>query len=514
MTISGISNSNNLYELPIVAERCIGDVVHRWHLANGDKAYLIYDNDKLETVFLRGKNCFIQSTSLTDFFTVEEAAEAKKEELEKTVARSLEYYPVLADDNSTKYVKYKEEERPVHSIDTALPFQNTILCGKKAFYNQPHYLPISKQEFSSSECLPVSYTWNTEIRNTEHKIIRITKKILPTIILFVGLPTLSYLLIGKASLKHSVSVLALSVGVNKFLRIIAGTCILPIASPLLVGPLKKIFADTLANTRSKVPLINDWKYKRMTIEVDGCKIDSVIMGKPDTLANKRWLLASNGNAESYESKLCDSKFEEILSKLNCNALVFNPPGGGASTGSASVQTMSKAYRAMLTFLEDQEQGIGAKAIVGYGFSIGGAIQGEALKTHPLKKDVKYVFVKDRTFFTLSQLVSQMMGRILGFFIKPLGWEMDSLASSKKLQEPEIVIQTTAKQNSHLLESIDDLSESDGVIKKRGSLAFGLLKEGIHKNKHYLGTTSNHNDPLDTASIEHLSKIVNQVLSEG
>lgn len=501
MTISGVSSSASLHGLSIEAERSIGDVVHRWDLEGGDKAYLIHDNGNLKCHFLRGENCFIQPIHFLS--------------LERMANFLLEWYPILTDDNSIKYVEYKEGERPVHFIDAA-PFQNTILGGEEAFYNQHHYFAISKQELSLSGCLPVSYTWNTEIPNTEHKIIRIAKKILPAVILFVGVHKLSCLLIGKVSLKQSISVLALSVGIYKLLRIIAGTFILPIASPLIIGPFKTAFADSLAETRAKIPLINDWKYKRITIEVDGCKIDSVMMGKPDTLANKRWLLASNGNGQYYEGKLedkfKDNKFKEILGKLNCNALLFNPPGVGANSGSASVQTISKVYRAMLTFLEDQEQGIGAKEIIGYGFSIGGAIQGEALKTHPLKKDVKYVFVKDRTFSTLSKLVSQMMGRILGFFIKPLGWEMGSLTSSKTLQVPEIIIQTTAKQNFHLLENTDDLIESDGVIKKRGSLAFELLKEGIHKNKHYLGTTSSHNEALDTDSIERLSEIVNQAFS--
>lgn len=502
MTIPRVSSSNNLYKVPMEAEINTKNIVHSWHLEGEDKAYLIHDNGNLKTVFLRGENRFIEPISLPGFFSVEEA-----------VNRLLEWYPILADDNSIKYVEYKEKERPVHSISAEFPFQNTILCGEEAFYNQHRYFSISKQELSVSECLPISYTWNTEVPNTEHKMIRIAKKILPTIIYFTGVHKLSCFLIGKVSLKRSVSILALPVGIYKILQIIAGTCILPIASPLIVGPFKTGFADSLAKTRSEIPLINDWKYKRITIEVDGCKIDSVMMGKPDTLANKRWLLASNGNGEFYEGKLGDSEFKEVLSKINCNALLFNPPGIGANSGSASVQTMSKVYRAMLTFLEDQKQGIGAKEIVGYGFSIGGAIQGEALKTHPLKKDVKYVFVKDRTFSTLSKLVSQMMGRILGFFIKPLGWEMDSLASSKRLQVPEIILQTTKKENFHLLESTDDLSESDGVIKKRGSLAFGLLKEGIYKNKHYLGTTSNHNSPLDAAAIKHLSEIVNQAFSE-
>ena len=503
MTISRASSSNNLY---IPQTQAVSpqkeNIVHTWDLAEGDKAYLIYDNDKLECIFVRGENSIKAQIPIADFFTEEEI-----------VNRLLEWYPILTDDNSIKYVKYKEEERLAHSINEVFLLQNTILCGEEAFYNHPNYFSTTKQEFSLSECLPVSYTWNTEIRNTEHKIIRIAKKILPTIILFTGIHILSRLL-GKASLKRSISALALSAGIYKLLQIIAGTCILPVASPLIVGPFKKGFSNSLAKDRSNVPLMGDWKYKRMTIEVDGHKIDSVIMGRPDTFANKRWLLASNGNGEVYESKLSNNEFKEFLSTLNCNALLFNPPGVGANSGSASVQTTSKVYRAMLTFLEDQEQGIGAKEIIGYGFSIGGAIQGEALKTHPLKKDVKYVFIKDRTFSTLSQLISQMMGRLVGFSIKCLGWEMSSVASSKKLQAPEIILQKTKKENAHPLESIDDLSETDGVIKKRGSLAFELLKEGIRENKHYLGITSDHNLPLDSSSIKNLSEIVNQALAEG
>ncbi|MGL4539446.1 MAG: AAA family ATPase [Candidatus Rhabdochlamydia sp.] len=104
MTISGVSNSNNLYELPIVAERYIGDVVHRWHLANGDKAYLIHHNGNLKTAFLRGGNCFITPISLPDFFSVEEAVE-----------RLLNYYPIFADDNSITSTKEEVHFKPSKS---------------------------------------------------------------------------------------------------------------------------------------------------------------------------------------------------------------------------------------------------------------------------------------------------------------------------------------------------------------------------------------------------------------
>ncbi|MEK7340291.1 MAG: CPn0927/CPn0928 family alpha/beta hydrolase fold protein [Candidatus Rhabdochlamydia sp.] len=417
-------------------------------------------------------------------------------------------YPVLINDSTIDFVEYEEEtpfisdiscQSPTDSIRAEISFRD-ILSGEKAFYNQPNYLKAGKQDWSSNKCLPISYTWNTE-----YKTIRVVKKTLPILIFSTGVYKLLCILAGKASLKQPLPALILSIGIYKLLQIITGTLILPATS---------LMQKELNNIRSWISLRGQWKYKRITAEVDGYKIDSVIVGKPSTLGNGRWLLSSNGNNESYEHKLLiNDEFKQILNKCNSNALVFNYPGVGSSSGPSSKEAMAKAYRAMLSFLEDKEKGIGAKGIIGYGLSIGGGIQGEALKMHPLKKDVKYVFIKDRTFSTLSQLVSLMMGRILGFSVKCFGWEMDSVTSSKKLQATEIVLQTTKKNNFHQLKSTDDLRESDGLIEKEGSLAFELLKGEIHENKHYLGITSSHTSSLDKEALESLSEIVNQTLTE-
>jgi hypothetical protein len=378
-------------------------------------------------------------------------------------------------------------------------FRNS-LSGEKAFYNQPDYIKTGKQELSSSRRVPVSYRWNSE-----YKVIKIAKDILPMLILSIGIYKSFWILAGKASLKQPLPALALSIIVYRTLHSFAGTFILPATG---------LRQKDLDLARSGISLQGPWKYKRITVEVDGYKIDGVIVGQPSTLDKGRWLLASNGNNESYEHKLLvNNEFKQILHECNSNALVFNYPAVGSSSGSASKLTMVKAYRAMLTFLEDEEKGIGAKEIIGYGMSIGGGIQGEALKTHPLKKEVKYVFIKDRTFSTLSQLVSEMVGRFLGFSIKCLGWEMDSITSSKTLQVPEIILQTTKKACFHPLENMEDLRETDSVIQKKGSLAFALLKREIHQNKHYLGITSNHSSKLGKEVIEHLSAIVNQSFAE-
>ncbi|MGL4539654.1 MAG: CPn0927/CPn0928 family alpha/beta hydrolase fold protein [Candidatus Rhabdochlamydia sp.] len=500
MTISRASSSDNLYLQPpalvqTAAEKLAENIVHTWHLAEGDKAYLICDNGKLDCLFVRGDDGIMVPIPIPNSDTLEEI-----------INRLLEMYPILKGDNTIGFMKYEEEpisdancQRPANSIRTETSFRN-ILSGEKAFYNQPDYLKAGKQDWSSNKYLPISYTWNTE-----HKIIRIAKEILPTLIFLTGVYNFFYILAGKASLKQPLPALILSIGIYKLLQIITGILILP-----ATGLMQK----DLNETRSEISLRGQWKYKRITIEVDNYKIDSVIVGKPSTLDNGRWLLASNGNCESYEQKLLtNDEFKQILHKCNSNALVFNYPGVGSSSGPIGKKAMVKAYRAMLTFLEDKEKGIEAKGIIGYGLSIGGGIQGEALKMHPLKKDIKYVFIKDRTFSTLSQLVSLMMGRFLGFAVKCLGWEMDSVTSSKKLQAPEIILQTTKRASFHQLKSIDDLRESDDIIEKEGSLAFELLKGGTHENKHYLGITSKHNDALGREVIEHLSEIVNQALAE-
>jgi len=335
-----------------------------------------------------------------------------------------------------------------------------------AFYNQPDYLVSTKRDFALENSLPVNYTWNTE-----NKIIRIAKQIFSIIILPIGIYHLLHALVGKVAL-------------------------LPASTPSLMGR-----SNNYANRiRSTISLDGEWKYKRITVEVDGYNIDAVIMGKTSSLSNGRWILASNGNGEFYEQKLSYSyDFKQILSELKGNAIVFNYPGVGASSGLPNRQAMAKAYRAILNLLEDKENGIGAKEIIGYGYSIGGGVQGDALKTHELKKDIKYVFVKNRTFSDLSTTASILTRNpFLGFLVKLLGWNMDSVESSKKLQAPEIIMQRADVTNFY-----EELQESskitgDGVIPCDASLAKALLDDAEcpKENKLFIGMLEDHNDDLN------------------
>lgn len=265
--------------------------------------------------------------------------------------------------------------------------------------------------------------------------------------------------------------------------------------------------------RQNVNLNTKWKFKRLSVEVDGYTIDATIMGKASTFGNGRWVLASNGNGEFYEQKLEDREFKHILSELHGNAIVFNYPGVGSSTRMPNRNAMAKAYRAMLNFLEDQNNGIDAKEIIGYGHSIGGGVQGDALLKHDLKEEVKYVFVKSRTFSDLSTTVTDLMNsKVLGLLVKLFGWNISSVESSKKLQAPEIIIQTAAVNSYSDISDLPDAIIDDGVISSEASLAKKLIEDGDcpKENKYFMGIPEGHND--DLSDPKFLVKKINDMLA--
>lgn len=293
----------------------------------------------------------------------------------------------------------------------------------KAFYNHPDYLKKTREDLTLQVRLPVSYTWNTE-----NKLIRIAKEIL--------------------------SIIIFPIGIYQLFHGLAGIALLPASHP--TSKMMKLPPNYANHCRSLILIDSQWKYRRLTIAVDGYEIDALMMGKPETLGNGRWVLASNGNGTFYEEASRSYEFKHILSELKGNAIFFNYPAVGASSGRyPNRKGMEKAYRAILKLLEDKKMGIGAKEIIGFGHSIGGGAQGDALNTHPLKEDVRHVFVKGRTFSDLSSAASalvgkisilkigkvlgHLIGKIAGLFVKLLGWNIDSVRSSKSLKAPEIVL---------------------------------------------------------------------------
>jgi len=356
-------------------------------------------------------------------------------------------------------------------------YTQNFLVGGNAFYNRPNFIQETKNNLARDEAGNVAYK-----RDTEHKIIRIAKYVFSIIIFPVGIYNVIHAIVGKFVLPASFTSLA-DVTNNRM------------------------------ETDLEIKFSGGWVYKRIALEFDGYKIDAMIMGKPATLNNGKWVLGSNGNGEFYEDKISGpSDFKRIVSNLEGNAILFNYPGVGASTGMPSRQAMEKAYQTMLHFLEDQNDGIGAKQIIGYAHSIGGASQGDALRSHELKKNIKYVFVNSRTFSDLETTISTIFCSPMGFLAKVFGWNMDSVQSSKNLKAAEIILQSASVNDC---EELQDSSKiiNDGVIYKEASLGKVLLDdpETPRKNKVFIGVPELHNDQLSFKSRDFIVERINELL---
>ncbi len=328
----------------------------------------------------------------------------------------------------------------------------TILSGSNAFYNQENYADTLSNWVSNTK-----YTISLGATKTEKKIITFIKKIFE-IIFF--LPLFIY----------------------RSLQTLARVLVIP-TTTFFFNKIQKEAIEYLKTSLKKEDLL---KYHRFTVEVDGIKVDAAIVGTVETLAKKRWVLKSNGNAELYEWNLMpDSDFRHILTELNSNALLFNYPKKKDCKEALTPETLGKVYRAMLTFLEEKAE---AKEIIGYSFSIGGAVQAKALETHEFKSQVKYVWIKDRTFSNLIKTVNTLIFPPLGYLVKLLGWNIDTASSSKTLRTPEIILQR-ASSNKTII--------NDGVISAEASLAKALVKDNTHlkKRKKIIGLKENHNQSI-------------------
>jgi hypothetical protein len=233
---------------------------------------------------------------------------------------------------------------------------------------------------------------------------------------------------------------------------------------------------------------SQWKAKRVSIEVNGKIVDALMMGREETLKNGRWVLYGVGNGHTYEEAM-NSYLEDLTGEIDANIIFFNYPGVGASEGHATKKSMADANRGVLKFLEDE---VKAKEIILYGFSIGGGVQAEALDGYDFREDVKYVSVKEKTFESLSSVVTAILPTLGRFVAKPLlklfDWDFQTAKGSRALPIPEVVIQSATEID---MSKNPDAIFDDGVIKKSASLAKRLIDDGVTSNKHFIGVSSNH-----------------------
>ncbi|MCB1119494.1 MAG: hypothetical protein KDK65_06000 [Chlamydiia bacterium] len=227
----------------------------------------------------------------------------------------------------------------------------------------------------------------------------------------------------------------------------------------------------------------DWRYKRVTLSVDGMPVDGMIVTRDATKANGKWFLKVNGNGEHYEEEI-EQRFNNVgapqdlyrlLHQTEGNALFFNYPGVGSSGGSPSYQTLIKAHEVALRFLEEELQ---AKQIVGLAHSIGTGVQSEALKTHKFKEGIDYTFIRKHPFSSTAAVVPFLLRP----FVSLLGW---NLINRPSLGHRQIIIQAAKVPHARIIDKEE--IEGDGVISAYASLIKSLRDRNITPiNTTYIG----------------------------
>jgi hypothetical protein len=254
-----------------------------------------------------------------------------------------------------------------------------------------------------------------------------------------------------------------------------------------------------------------WVIQRISIEVEGYKIDALIMGQKSTIKNKRWTLVSGGNSVFYEdyfvslkklSQMCD-----IFKGCKSNAIFFNYPGVAESEGYIDRELINATYRAFITYLEDPISGLGAKEIIGWGYSMGGAIQGDALCDYKFSEGIKHVFVKSRTYSSFEKEIKHFKGSFLSMLVPLFGWDINPLKFALSVKKPEIILQTIEDkpENQEAFISLKLRKFKvihDGIIPAEASLAQALLKHQDHENFKYkliIGHKETHSQPYQDIS---------------
>lgn len=210
--------------------------------------------------------------------------------------------------------------------------------------------------------------------------------------------------------------------------------------------------------------------RKVSLYKSGTRYEGILAGHSETIDNGCWTLYALGRHDTMEYAL------ERVTKENraylSNTILINAPSIGGSGGYPTSYQLGAGFETGLQLLEKE---VCATHILMRGFSLGGAMLGEAILTHDFtegqSKGINYLAISDRTFAYHSSIaasfVSESVGRLAASFIKPIcklsGTELHVFEAAKRLSDlgiRHIVIQ----HNSH------GSSETDGVIPDRLSLS--------------------------------------------
>lgn len=210
-----------------------------------------------------------------------------------------------------------------------------------------------------------------------------------------------------------------------------------------------------------------WKVEEIALEVEGRSLDVRLLTHSGHLPN-RWMLYSGGNAECMDIHLSAQfqQFSAVLQNaqtLRTQIALFNYPGVGRSEGQLNRQSMVRSTQAVLRFLENRMAGSPWAQLIGYGWSMGGAVQAEAFQHHKKHPDIRYALIKDRTFSQLSPVVEQLLGPLCAWLLKLSGWNFSTVDKVLKSEFPECILQSRDDEiisdSSSLAKALESRSDS-------------------------------------------------------
>lgn len=178
----------------------------------------------------------------------------------------------------------------------------------------------------------------------------------------------------------------------------------------------------------------------VTLKQNGIQYSGLLFGRKENIKNGKWVIDSIGNNAAIEHIPSDPNHINPYLNAGFNVLLVNYPNVGLSKGSVTPNGLGDSQEVGISFLETA---VKAKKIVLSGHTLGSAAMGEAILSHHFQRNIEYLVIRRMGFDRLSHLAEKSIGSLGRFLVGWLGFEMDSVAASKKLQNlgiHEIVIQ--------------------------------------------------------------------------
>lgn len=222
------------------------------------------------------------------------------------------------------------------------------------------------------------------------------------------------------------------------------------ATRLYRGPLRQ--ASTLAESR-----LNGLGYilKRVTFHKSGATFSGAVCTHRKIINNGSWAIHALGVRSAWEQQI------EALSQKNyalgLNTLVINGPGIGDSTGYPTRYQIGACFETGLQYLENV---IKANRILMYGYSFGGGSLAEGILNHDFsygqQKNIKYLFVADRTFDHLQHIAGKTVCSLLYPLFAAVGMQLDGVEAAKKLSSlgiRQIIIQGCDESDDVIVDTV-------------------------------------------------------------